>query len=41
MGSELTRICWREMRERSKEGRIGSDWKAERKEFFENREWDV
>jgi len=43
LGSELTRILenWKEMRERSREGRIGSAWEAERKEFFERREWDV
>jgi len=29
-----------EMKERSREGRIGSDWEVERK-FFENRKWDV
>jgi len=40
LGSELTRICWREMRERSieREGRTGSAWEVERKEFFERRE---
>jgi len=37
LGSELTRICWREMRERSREGRTGSAWEVERKEFFERR----
>jgi len=29
------------MRERSREDRISSAWEAERKEFFENRKWDV
>jgi len=41
LGSELTRICWKEMRERSREGRTGSTWEVERKEFFERRGWDV
>jgi len=29
------------MRERSREGRTGSTWEVERKEFFERRGWDV
>lgn len=29
-GSEIARSCWREMRKRAKEGRVGSKWKRER-----------
>lgn len=36
-GSELARRCWREMKERAKEGRTGSDWERERKDYFEER----
>ena len=33
-GSELTRICWKEMRERSRDGRIGSDCEGKEKNFL-------
>lgn len=40
-GSELARLCWIEMRERASEGKGNSDWEEERKNFFEDREWDM
>lgn len=36
-GSELTRSCWRELRERAWEGKVGSEWDEERRRFFEDR----
>ena len=36
-GSELTRRCWEEMRERAQRGGWMSDWEKERKGFFEDR----
>lgn len=34
-GRELARRCWKEMKERSKGGKAGSEWKEERKKFYE------
>lgn len=39
--SELTKLCWREMKEEAKEGKTGSKWKEERKRFFEDRRWKI
>lgn len=36
-GSELTRSCWRELRERAWEGKVGSEWDEERRRSFEDR----
>lgn len=36
-GSELTRICWEEIRGRFREERVGSNWEEERRKFFEDR----
>src|SRR5436190_13640875 len=38
-GGELARECWREMRERAREGKTGSNWERERKEYFEEKGW--
>jgi hypothetical protein len=38
-GNKLTR--WEEMRGRYKEDKADSEWKKERRRFFEEREWDV
>lgn len=40
-GSEIARSCWREMRKRIKEGRVGSKWKRERESYFEERGWKI
>jgi len=40
-GSELTRLCWEEMREKCREGKSRSDWEEERGKFFRERELDV
>lgn len=36
-GGELVRKCWKEMKERRKEGKVRSDWAEERRRFFEDR----
>lgn len=36
-GSELTRLCWKELKEGAREGKVGSEWEEEKKRFFENR----
>ena len=38
-GSELARECWREMREKASEGKTGSNWEKERREYFEEKGW--
>ncbi|EZA50916.1 hypothetical protein X777_10743, partial [Ooceraea biroi] len=40
-GSEIARRCWEEMRERSKQGRVGSDWERERANFYEIKGWKI
>jgi len=40
-GRELVRRCWEEMRRRLKRGRELSKWERERKEFFEERGWEI
>jgi len=40
-GSELTRLCWEEMRERCRKGKVGSDWEEERGKFFMERGMEV
>jgi len=40
-GSELTRLCWEEMREKCREGKIGSIWEEERGKFFRERELEI
>lgn len=37
MGSELARMCWKEMRRRAREGREVSDWERKRRKYFEDR----
>lgn len=39
--SELTRLCWREMREGAMEGKTESEWEEERRRFFEDRGWEI
>lgn len=41
-GSELTRLCWWEMREEAMKGkrRIGG-WEEKRKRFFKDRGWEI
>lgn len=36
-GSEITRLCWEEIRERGTRERDGSSWEEERKKFFEDK----
>lgn len=40
-GNELTRSCWRELRERAREGKVGSEWDEERRRFFEDKKWEI
>lgn len=40
-GSKLARICWEELKGRSKEGKTRSKWKVERRKFFEDRRWMI
>lgn len=36
-GSEIARLCWEEMRKRSRKKRTGSEWKRKQEKFFEER----
>lgn len=36
-GGELAQRCWEEMKERSKKGKVGSEWEEERRSYFEDR----
>ncbi|KMQ91217.1 hypothetical protein RF55_8945 [Lasius niger] len=36
-GGHLARMCWKEMRERWKEGKTGSSWEMGRRKFFEDK----
>ena len=40
-GGELARLCWSEMRERAKEGRVIGEWEEERKLFYMGRGWNL
>jgi len=40
-GGELARLCWEEMRERAKEGKVMGKWEEERRKFYEEKNWDI
>ncbi|EZA52129.1 hypothetical protein X777_09154 [Ooceraea biroi] len=40
-GGELARECWKEMKEKAKEGRVLKGWETERKEFMEEKGWKI
>lgn len=40
-GSKLARICWEELKGRSREEKTRSKWKVERRKFFEDRRWMI
>jgi len=37
----LAKLCWEEMRDRAKEGRVRGKWEEERRDFFEEKNWDI
>lgn len=39
-GSELTRRCWKELKEKTRRERVDSIWEEERRGFFEKRGWE-
>jgi len=40
-GGELAKLCWEKMRDRAKEGRVRGKWEEERRDFFEEKNWDI
>ncbi|XP_011631492.1 golgin subfamily A member 6-like protein 1 [Pogonomyrmex barbatus] len=40
-GRQLARICWEEMRDRAKEGKVVGKWEKERRAFYEEKRWKI
>lgn len=40
-GAELARLCWEEMRERAKDGKVLGKWEEERRSFYEEKSWSI
>lgn len=40
-GGELARLCWEEMRERAREGKVIGEWEKERRGFYEKKGWSI
>lgn len=40
-GGELTRLCWEEVRERAREGKVIGEWEKERRGFYVEKGWSL
>ncbi|KAL6262985.1 hypothetical protein P5V15_005776 [Pogonomyrmex californicus] len=40
-GGQLARICWEEMRDRAKEGKVVGKWEEKRRAFYEEKRWKI